>query len=162
MPLDAAFIAGCLYGDESLLIDEIVEVDRAQGLIRARMPTPSSLPLTRDQRGDERVHPRHVAGGLFVHATGILGFAHAWYVLDLRLDDGWVGFGTHIHSARFRTLATLGTPIDLECRALQVRRVNDTYFVRYRFVFRQAEAVVYESEQSAAFRRQGASGAEGG
>jgi hypothetical protein len=153
MPLDPAFVADCLYGEGAVLIDEILEVDRARGLVRARMPTPPTLPLTREQQGDPRAHPRHVAGALFVHATGILGFAHAWYVLDLRPADGWVGFGTHIHSARFRTLATLGPPVEVACRQLQIRRVGDNVFARYGFEFQQGQSLVYESEQSAIWRR---------
>ncbi len=153
MPLDPAFVADCFYGPDAVLIDEILEVDREGGRVRARMPTPATLPLTRDQRGDERLHPRHVAGALLVHATGILGFAHAYYVLDLRHADGWVGFGTHIHGARFRALCVLETPIVADCLCLQVRRFAGNLFARYRFEFRQGETVVYESEQSAVWRR---------
>ncbi len=155
MPLDPAFLEDCLYGTEAVLIDEILAVDRATGLVRARMPTPESLPITRDQRGDPRLHPRHVSGALMVHATGILGFVHAYYVLDLRHADGWVGFGTHIHTARFRALATLGEPLVLEGQNLQTRRLAGNLFARYRFRFTQGETVVYESEQSAVWRKPG-------
>ena len=51
MPLDPAFVADCFY--DSILIDEILEVDLERSLVRARMPTHDLLPLTRDQR----VHP---------------------------------------------------------------------------------------------------------
>ncbi|HKA87676.1 MAG TPA: hypothetical protein VKE22_08430 [Haliangiales bacterium] len=153
MPLDPAFLEDCLYGTEAVLIDEILAIDRETGLVRARMPTSESLPITRDQRGDPRLHPRHVSGALMVHATGILGFVHAYYVLDLRHADGWVGFGTHIHGARFRALATLGEPLVLEGQATQTRRLAGNLFARYRFRFTQGETVVYESEQSAVWRK---------
>jgi hypothetical protein len=152
MPLDPDFVADCFYGPDALLIDDILEVDRERGLVRARMPTPPSLPLTRDQRGDPTRHPPHVAGALLVHATGILGFVHAYYILGLRHADGWTGFGTHIHSARFRALCVLGAPVVAECRQLQIRRLAGNLFARYRFEFRQEETLVYESEQSAVWR----------
>jgi hypothetical protein len=152
MPLEPDFVADCFYGPDALLIDEILEIDRERGIVRARMPTSEGMPLTRDQRGDPRRHPRHVAAALLVHATGILGFAHAYYVLSLRHRDGWVGFGTHIHKARFRALAAVGTPLVAECRQLEVRRLAGNLFVRYAFGFKQGETVVYESEQSAVWR----------
>src|SRR5215208_1221452 len=111
MPLEAAFLDDCFYGPDAVLIDEIIAIDRERGVVRARMPSVAPQPLTRDQRGDPRVHQPHVAGALLVHATGILGFVHAYYVLGLRHADGWVGYGTHIHHARFRAMATLGTSL---------------------------------------------------
>jgi hypothetical protein len=153
MALDPEFVADCFYGPDAVLFDEILHVDRERGLVRARMPTPATLPITRDQRGDPRLHPPHVAGALLVHATGILGYAHAYYVLDLRHKDGWVGFGTHIHNARFRALCAVEVPIVAECQALQIRRLSGNLFARYRFEFRQADGLVYESEQSAVWKR---------
>ena len=153
MALDPAFLADCPYGPDAVFFDEILVVDREKSLVAARMPTSLELPLTRDQRGDPRIHPRHVAGALMVHATGILGFVHAYHVLDLRHADGWVGFGTHIHAARFRALCAVGPPVDAECRQLSLRRLVGNLFARYRFVFSQGETVVYESEQSAVWRR---------
>lgn len=29
-------------------------------------------------------HPRHVAAGVIVHLSGMLGYAHGYFVLDLR------------------------------------------------------------------------------
>ena len=71
--LDPAFLEECLYGPGAVFIDEILSVDRDAGVVRARMPTPPTLPLTSEQRGDPRLHPPHVSGALMVHATGILG-----------------------------------------------------------------------------------------
>jgi len=67
----------------------------------------------------------------------MLGFAHAYFVLGLRHAEGWVGYGTHIHAARYGQLATVGSPIRLECRATQVRRIRGSIYVRYSFRFEQ-------------------------
>ena len=98
-------------------------------------------------------HPRHVSGALMVHLTAMLGFAHAYFVLGLRHADGWIGYGTHIQAARYGSLARIGPPLVLECRATQVRRIRGSIYVRYAFRFAQADAVVYESEQGAVWRQ---------
>ena len=71
-------------------------------------------------RADQRVHPlrhpRHVSGALLIHMTGMMGFAHAYYVLGLRHAEGWVGYGVRIDKARFVSLAQTGVPLNLECR----------------------------------------------
>ena len=165
MPLDPAFVADCPYGPGALLFDEILEVDQARSLIRLRLPTDENLPITRDQRADPRRHPRHVAGGLMVHLTGVAGFAHAYYLLGLRHHEGWIGYGTHIHSARFRHLAHVEAPLEITCQATQVRRFGGNYFVRYTLRFQQGDKVVYEGDQSAIFHRptlDGAAVGEGG
>lgn len=115
MPIDPAFVADCPYGPDGLLLDEIVAVDREAGRVAARMPTHDDLPLTRTQRAHPVFHPRHVSGGLMVHMTGMLGFVHAYYVLDLRHAEGWIGYGGRIHAARFKALAQPGEPMILEC-----------------------------------------------
>jgi hypothetical protein len=153
MALDPDFLADSPYGPDGLLLDEILLVDRDQQLVRARMPTSDDLPLTRDQRAHPVRHPRHVAGGLMVHMTGMMGFVHAYYVLGLRHVDGWIGYGAKINSARFRALAPPGAPLVLECKATQVRRGSSTVVARYAFTFRQSisgrDTVVYEGDQTA-------------
>jgi len=153
MPLDPAFVSDCPYGEGALLIDELLEVVRADGIVRARMPTSEDLPLTRDQRAHPLRHPRHVSGGLMIHATGVMGFVHAYYVLDLRHADGWIGYGTHIHQGRFRKLGEIGVPMVLECRSTQVRRVFGNLYIRYALRFTQGEELIYEGDQSAVWRR---------
>jgi hypothetical protein len=153
MVLDPAFVADCPYGPEALLIDDIVEIDANTNTIVARMPTHDGLPLTRDQRAHPERHPRHVNGGLMIHATGMMGFAHAYFVLGLRHADGWVGYGTHVHDARFRRMATIGPPMLLTCTVTQTRRIQTSIFARYTFKFTQGDDVVYESEQSAMWTR---------
>ncbi len=149
MPLDPAFVADCPYGPEGLLLDEILEVNAEESRIRARMPTHEDLPLTRDQRAHPVRHPRHVSGGLMVHMTGMIGFAHSYYLLGMRHADGWVGYGARIYSARFRALAKPGPPLVLECKATQMRRGDASVFARYEFRFHQDATLVYDGEQSA-------------
>jgi 3-hydroxymyristoyl/3-hydroxydecanoyl-(acyl carrier protein) dehydratase len=151
--LDTGFVADCPYAPEAILIDEILEVDRDASRIVARMPTREDLPFTVHQRVHPVRHPLHVAAAVMVHLTGMLGFAHAYFVLDLRQDDGWVGFGTNIQEARFGRLVAVGPPLRAECRATQVRRIRDNLYVKYAFLFEQEDAVVYESRQAAVWRR---------
>ncbi|MEM9862106.1 MAG: hypothetical protein AAF938_10850 [Myxococcota bacterium] len=149
MPLDADFVADCPYDPGGLLIDELLEVDKDAGRVVVRMPTHPELPLTRQQRAHPVRHPRHVSGGLMVHMTGMVGFVHAYYVLGLRHEDGWIGYGGRIYQARFLALAEPGEPLMLEGVGTKVRRGEKRCFVRYTFAFHQGERCVYDSEQSA-------------
>jgi len=151
--LDPDFVADCPYAPEAILFDEILETDAAAGLVVASMPTHAQLPFTASQRAHPERHPPHVSGAVMVHVTGMLGFAHAYFVLGLRHADGWIGYGTHIADARYGRLATIGPPLRLECRATQVRRIRGSIYVRYAFRFEQEGEVVYESEQGAVWRR---------
>jgi hypothetical protein len=151
--LDPAFVADCPYGPDALLIDDIVSIDRDAGTIVARMPTRADLPLTRDQRTHPERHPRHVAAALMIHATGMMGFAHAYFVLGLRCADGWIGYGTHIHNGRFRRMGKIGEPLLLACTCKQMRRIQTSIFARYTFRFTQSDELIYESEQSAVWSR---------
>ena len=156
--LDPDFVADCPYAPEAILFDEILEVDREGSRIVARMATREDLPLTALQRVHPERHPRHVAAGVIVHLTGMLGFAHGYFVLDLRHAGGWTGFGTNIQEARFARLVTVGPPLDAECRATQVRRMRGMLYVKYAFRFEQEGAVVYESQQGAVWRKLPVSG----
>jgi hypothetical protein len=153
VPLDPAFVADCPYGPGGIFLDDIVSVDRATSTIVATMPTHPELPITRDQRAHPARHPRHVSGGLIVHTTGILGFAHGYFILDLRHADGWIGYGTHIHEARFRRMGTMGPPLRLACTATNVRKIKASLLIRYTFRFEQEGEVVYEGDQSALWAR---------
>jgi 3-hydroxymyristoyl/3-hydroxydecanoyl-(acyl carrier protein) dehydratase len=153
MPLDPSFVADCPYGPGGLLLDEILEIDREQGVIKARMPTHDDLPLTREQRAHEVRHPRHVSGGLMIHMTGMVAFAHSYYVLGLRHADGWIGYGVRIKDARFHAIAPPGPPIELACRATKVRKQHHRVFVEYEFQFTQGDKLIYEGSQSAMWQR---------
>jgi hypothetical protein len=153
--LDPAFVSDSPYMPEALLFDEILEIDTAAGRLVASMPTHERLPFTALQRAHPDRHPRHVSGAVMVHVTAMLGLAHAYFVLGLRHADGWIGYGTHIDSARYGRLARIGPPLKLECHATQVRRIRGAIYVRYQFRFEQENAVVYESRQGAVFHRVG-------
>lgn len=146
---DPEFLADLPYDPEVLFFDELLELDRDKSLIRCRMPTSDTLPLTRSQRAHPLRHPRHVAGGVMVHATGMLGFVHAYHVLGLRHREGWIGYGTHIHRVVFRKLVEPGAPIEATCQATRTRAGKQRYFVRYRFEFRHEGALCYEGDQTA-------------
>jgi len=147
--LDPALVADCPYGPGGLLLDEVLAIDADAGLVRARMPTSDDLPLTREQRADPVRHPRHVSGGLMVHMTGMIAWVHAYYVLGLRHAEGWIGYGGRIHDAQFRSLAPPGEPLELECRATQLRRSDKKVFARYAFRFTQNGTLVYQGDHSA-------------
>lgn len=149
MALDPEFVADCPYGPKAVPIDDIVEIDEEQGIIRAVMSTHEDLPLTRDQRAHPVRHPRHVSGGFMVHLTGMLGFMHTYYVLGLRHADGWIGYGGRIYDARFAALAKMGPPLDLELRATKVRQRETQVFGRYEFRFTQEGTLIYSGDQAA-------------
>lgn len=153
MPLDRAFLDDCPYLAEGLLLDEILELRPEESLVVASMPTHADLPLTRTQRVHPEKHPRHVAGGLMVHMTGMIAFVHAYYLLELRHAEGWTGYGAKIHAARFHNLAPPGEPLRLECRATQLRRGSKTVLARYGFRFLQGERLIYEGDQTALWSR---------
>ncbi len=155
MALDPDFVADCPYAPEGLLIDEVLEIDPARSLVAARMPTHGGLPLTSTQRAHPARHPSHVAGGLLVHMTGMVGFLHAYYLLGLRHREGWIGYGARIHHARFHQLAPPGPPLVLRGWATQVRRGAASAVVRYAFEFSQEGRLVYEGDQTAVWTRVG-------
>jgi hypothetical protein len=146
---DLAFLADLPYDPEVLFFDQLEEIDRERSLVRCRMPTSDILPITRSQRAHPVHHPRHVAGAVMVHATGMLGFVHAYHVLGLRHHAGWIGYGTHIHRVVFRKLVQPGTPIDATCQATRTRAGKERFIVRYRFEFRHEGALCYEGDQTA-------------
>ena len=155
MVLDPAFVADCPYGPSALLIDDIVRVERETSTVVARMPTHPELPIPRDQRAHSERPPLHVSGGLMIHATGILGFAHAYYVMDLRHAEGWIGYGTHIHEGKFKKMGKVGPAMLLACSATTVRKIRSAIVARYSFRFEQDGELVYEGDHSAIFTRVG-------
>lgn len=146
---DEAFLADLPYDPSVLMFDELTEIDPARSLVRCRMPTDTSMPFVDAQRAHPLLHPRHVAGGVMVHATGMLGFIHAYYLLGLRHKAGWIGYGTHIHRVVFRKLVQPGTPIDATCFATRSRLGTRRHMIRYTFELRHEGAVCYEGDQTA-------------
>jgi hypothetical protein len=152
-PLDPEFLADCPYAPEAVLFDEVIAVDETASAIRVRMPTRDDLPLTQHQRVHPTRHPRHVNGGLMVHLTGMVGMAHAYFLLGLRHRDGWIGYGAVINKARYPNIATIGDPLDLEARAAHIRGAGDKRVIAYEFTFTQDDNTVFESNQTAMFMR---------
>jgi len=146
---DEAFLADLPYSPDVLFFDKILEIDASKRLVRCSMPTDVPLPITDAQRTHPLRHPKHVAGAVMVHATGMLGFIHAYHLLGLRHRDGWVGYGTHIHRVVFRKLVEPGTPIEATCVATRMRLGKSRHFGRYSFEFRHEGAICYEGDQSA-------------
>ena len=147
--LDPDFVADAPYGPAGLLFDEITEIDLPGNRVVVRMPTHDDLPLTREQRAHPLRHPRHINGGLMVHMTGMVGFAHFYYIVGLRHRDGWVGYGGRIKDARFRALALPGEPIFIECKGTRDRRSDSKLLSNYSYRFTQDGKLVFESEQTA-------------
>lgn len=88
-----------------------------------------------------------------IHATGIMGFAHAYFILGMRHADGWIGYGTHIHNARFRKMGTIGEPIVIRCTQIESRKIRGTILGRYKFRFSQSGETIYDGDQSAVWTR---------
>jgi hypothetical protein len=147
---DAAFLADLPYDPSVLFFDELSAVERDGDLLRCRMPTAQALPITSAQRTHPLRHPHHVAGAVMVHATGMLGFVHAYYVLGLRHHEGWIGYGTHIHRVVFRKLVQPGpSPIEATLTITKKRIGKARCFLRYGFEFRHEGQLCYEGDQSA-------------
>jgi hypothetical protein len=146
---DEAFLADLPYAPDVLFLDQILELDAEKRLVVCRMPTDRDLPLTTSQRVHPVRHPRHVAGAVMVHATGMLGFVHAYYLLGLRHHEGWIGYGTHIHRVVFRKLVTPGAPIIAKCTSTRQRLGKERHMVRYSFEFTHEGQVCYEGDQTA-------------
>ena len=152
---DEAFLADCPYDPDVLFFEEMLAADLEKSQIQCRMPTDRPMPFTSSQRAHPTRHPRHVAGAVMVHATGSLGFIHAYYLLGLRHSEGWVGYGTHIHRVVFRKLVQPGAPIEATCTATKIRAGKTRQFIRYSFEFRHEGAVCYEGDQTAIWTKVG-------
>ncbi len=146
---DQAFLDDLPYQPEILLFDELLELDRERSLVRCRWPTSADDPITRHQRNHPVRHPAHVSGALMVHASGLLGFVHAYHVLDVRHRDGWIGYGTHMERVVFRKMVPPGSIIEATCHATRSRIGKVRHFIRYAFVFTHEGDTCYESTQSA-------------
>lgn len=133
------------------MFDALLELLPEEGRVVCRMPTHDALPLTDAQRVHPLYHPRHVAGGLLVHASGMLGFVHAYHLLGLRHHEGWIGYGTHIHNLVFRKLIEPGEPVIASCQAVRSRIGTLRHLIRYKFAMHHKGALAYESEQTAAW-----------
>ena len=97
-PFDEDFLDNCLYDRDSVLLDELVSIDKEAHEIVCRMRTDKpGIPFLDGQRNLYGTHPRHISGGVLVHLSGMMGMVHAHYVEGMLTREGWVGYGTTIH-----------------------------------------------------------------
>ena len=153
MPLPPDFAAECLYTEDAWFVHD-VELFPEESRLVARIDTTRLGHLVNAQR-ELPNHPKHVPGAVVIQATGTIGHLYAVYALGLRATEGWGGFGTHIHTARFAKLGVIGPEVEVNCKALRARQLRGTWFLRFAFEFRQNGDVIYASEQSAAWSRGG-------
>lgn len=152
-PFEQEFLDDMPYEPGLLSFDRLLEVDKEASKIRVSWKTRLDDPITAAQRNHPLRHPPHVSGALMVHATGMLGFVHAYYVLGLRHRDGWIGYGTHMKNAVFRKLVPPGETIECSGWAMRSRLGQVRHFVRYGFAFHHDGEICYESEQAAMWIR---------
>lgn len=152
MPLPHDFADECLYDERAWFIHDVLELSAEEGLVRAVMDT-TRLGVLVDAQRVLPGHPKHLPGAVAIQVTGILGQLHAVYNLGLRASEGWSGFGTHVHSAKFHSMGEIGPPVMLEARVLRHRQLQGTHFLRFAFDYRQEGRRVFHSEQSAAWRK---------
>jgi hypothetical protein len=145
------FAREALYTPDGWFVHRVLDVDPDARRVVAEMDT-TRLPLVGAQRALPG-HPRHVPAAIAIQSTGTLGQLYAVYVLGLRVTEGWTGFGTHIHEARWGRMGEIGPPLELACTCTRVRRLWGTTFCDFAFDYRQQGERVYTSRQTAAWRR---------
>ncbi|MEO0605150.1 MAG: hypothetical protein AAF211_27215, partial [Myxococcota bacterium] len=96
-------------------------------------------------------HPPHVPGAVVVQLTATLANLLSAYVLEMPRTEGWVGFGTHIHEARFPSIGQIGPAMQVTCTAVRVRSFRGTTFVRYAYHYVQEGRDVYVAEHTGAW-----------
>ena len=134
---DAWFLVDCDFLPEEQRIVGTCDTTRIGALVEAQRVWPN--------------HPKHLPGAVAIQITGTLGQLYATYVLGMPATEGWVGFGTHIHTARFRRLGEIGPPVRCEATLISKRTLRGTVFTRFRFLFTQDGEECYLSEQTAAW-----------
>lgn len=152
MPIPEDFAAESLYHPSWWCVHDVLEIDREAGRVVALIDTTRLGDLVEAQRPWPG-HERHLPGAVAIQVTGTLGNLHAVYVLGLKCSEGWVGYGTHVKEARFRRIGRIGPPVRAELVNLKKRFVSNVWFLSYRFRFEQDGEAIYESEQTAAWRR---------
>lgn len=154
MPLPDDFETESLYTRDQWYVHDLVSLDKEAGVLRATTDTTQFGAVVAAQKPWPG-HPPHVPGILMIQITGTLGNLHAVYGLGLRMTEGWVGFGTHIHDASFRNLGEIGPEIQLELKVERVKVVRGATFAKYAFRFEQAGKLLYTSKQTAVWSRHG-------
>jgi hypothetical protein len=151
MPLPSDYATEAMYAPEAWFVHDL-DVFADENRIVGHIDTNKLGTLAAAQRVWPQ-HPQHFPGAVAIQVTGVLGQLYAVYVLDLRATQGWVGFGTHIKTARFASMGVIGPPVRAHLEATSVRNIRGTIFTRYAFRFEQEDRVIYTSEQTAAWVR---------
>ena len=152
MPIPDDFERECLYDPSQWYVHDVLEIDVAAQRVVGVIDTARLGPIALAQRQTPG-HVPHVPGAVAIQVTGTLGNLHAVYVLGLRPSQGWVGYGTHVHGARFPRMAVIGEPVIAVATATRCRQMRGTWFLDYEFRFEQGGAPVFESRQSAVWNR---------
>ncbi len=152
MSLPRDFADESLYTSDAWFVHALCSVDPDAGTLHAQMDT-ERIGWLVDHQVVLPGHPAHLPAAVAVQATGTLGQLYAVYGLGLRRAEGWTGFGTHIHQARFRRMGEIGPALDLHLTCTRQRTLMGTRFCDFDFLFTQDGQPVYESSQTAAWRR---------
>ena len=151
MALPDDFITECLYGPKAWFIHDVDFYPEEKRLV-GHLDTTRIDAFVGAQR-EWPLHDKHFPGGVAVQVTAILAQLYGIYVLDMRATDGWVGFGTHIHEAKFPTMGRIGPAVECHLRELSHRKIRHTWFSEFEFEYFQEGATMYRSRQTAAWRR---------
>ncbi|MBW2253363.1 MAG: hypothetical protein JRI25_02045 [Deltaproteobacteria bacterium] len=151
MPIPDDFAEQAMYEPEAWYIQDVEFVPEEKRLV-AVCDTTRLGPLVAAQRPWPG-HERHLPGAIIIQITGTLGQLYASYVLGMKATDGWVGYGTHIHDARFQKMGRIGPPVLCHAHLKMHRGVAGTMFTRFEIRFEQEGEEIYRSEQTAAWVR---------
>ncbi|KIG13267.1 hypothetical protein DB30_00411 [Enhygromyxa salina] len=152
MPIPELFTSESLYTPDQWFVHDIVDSGEHHLVGICDTSELTSHPLVVAQRAWPG-QPKHVPGAVMVQITGTLGNIHAVTVLNLRMTDGWVGFGTNILDARFRGLGRIGPSLRCELKVEELRELKGQLFVTYAFRFTQEGRAIYKSRQRASWLR---------
>lgn len=152
MPIPDDYDAESLYAPEAWFVHDLAEIDPEGSRIVGVLDT-TRIGWLVDAQRTVAGHEPHVPAAVAVQMTGTLAGMHAVYVLGMRSTEGWFGYGTHVHQAKFPAMGRIGPPVYAECRAVSVRDIRKTRFIRYAYRYTQEDRVIYESEQTAAWLR---------
>ncbi|MEZ4240132.1 MAG: hypothetical protein R3F59_29070 [Myxococcota bacterium] len=152
MPLHDDFEREALYAPEVWYVHDVLELDPEANRVVAVIDTTRLGPIAAAQR-THGGHQPHLPGAVAIQVTGTLGNLNAVYLAGLRVSEGWCGYGTHVHGAKFPRMAVIGPPVTAVSTATRRRKLRDTWFLDYTFRFEQEGETVFESRQSAAWHR---------
>lgn len=146
------FAPEAMYAPEAWFVHRLLRVDPASRTVEAELDTTAQDALVTAQR-EVAGHEKHLPAASVIQATGTMGQLYAVYALGLRATAGWSGYGTHIREARFHRMGVVGPPVHITLTCTRQRQMMGAWFCEFDFAFRQGDALVYTSKQSAAWRR---------